>query len=488
MDGIPLALELVASRVRFMDPEMILARYRGSLLSLSSTDPGIIDRHKSLSATFDWSYQLLTKEEKILLKRLSVFSGRFDLEAVEAVCTGGPVPKDYFIDLLFNLVDRSMVNTIRGNDEPMRYRLLEPVKEYAAGLLDPGETNQQKRRHYKFYTGLAEVAYKERFISQESWMNRLQLEHDNLMAALNWAERNSIQQYSRLAGFLAWYWSNSNKYFLARQRLGKLMETKGIKSENRARILAGYLWSLVGMIDKIEISYYFKISSKIISIWERLGNKKEEIIAKTDLAALYYVINNDDTAYKIAMETYHKAKAIGDDGVLLYCMRMVAQGQVNMRNFEEARNTIEVMGKKAAEFQNIAAKFVVHHNLGDCSLMEGKFEEAEREYGEGVRITMQFGYMHYLFTDLAGVAMAVAGMGRYVKALRIMAAVNKASEKAGIMSPELGSMLFWKEMIQLHIKATREKLGEDLTRKYESEGADMELEEVIVYALDFERD
>jgi hypothetical protein len=120
--------------------------------------------------------------------------------------------------------------------------------------------------------------------------------------------------------------------------------------------------------------------------------------------------------------------------------------------------------------------------------MEGKFEEAEREYGEGVRTTMQFGYMHYLFTDLAGVAMAVAGMGRYAKALRIMAAVNKASEKGGVMSPELGPMPFWKEMIQLHIKATREKLGEVLTRKYEAEGAAMDLEGVIEYALDFEKD
>lgn len=102
--------------------------------------------------------------------------------------------------------------------------------------------------------------------------------------------------------------------------------------------------------------------------------------------------------------------------------------------------------------------------------------------------TNQFGDMNYLFTDLTGIAMSVAGMGRYPKALRIIGVVNEAARKAKLMSLEDFPMHFWQELINKHIRGTREKLGEELTLKYESEGKAMDLDETIKYALDFEKD
>jgi len=144
--------------------------------------------------------------------------------------------------------------------------------------------------------------------------------------------------------------------------------------------------------------------------------------------------------------------------------------------------------ESAESLENSFAQFMGHHHLADCAIMEGKFGEAEREYAAGVKVTLKHGDMHYLFTDLTGIAMSVAGQGRHAKALRLMGAINEGCKKNGTMSLEDFQLQFWQELIQEHIVGTRRKLGETLTRKYETEGKDMSLEETINYALDFAKD
>jgi tetratricopeptide (TPR) repeat protein len=383
-------------------------------------------------------------------------------------------------------VDRSIVSTLRDQGKPLRYSLLEPLKQYASGLLDIKETKRIKRKHLDYYIHMAEKAYDNRYTSQEFWMSRLSLEHGNMMAALNWASHNNFTQYACLAGLLGWFWTRSNKIHLAGQILGVLMESGIIRNETKARVQTAYGWSLAGQFD--QYPYLMELGREIPLIWHRLGNKKEEVVARTDLATIYFGVGNDDAGVQTIMETYEMAKDLDDRGVLLYCMGIVSQGLVATRRFEEARSFIKKYLELADELGNVFAKFSGHHNYGDCALMEGKFKEAATEYGEGIKITLQFGDMPYLFTDLAGVAMAVAGMGRHAKALRLISGVNRASKKAGMMSPEYSPLIFWHKQIILHIEGTREKLGEILTRKYEAEGATMELEEVIEYALDFDKD
>ena len=486
VDGIPLAVELVASRIRYLDPGNILERFANRFSDLTSSDPGTTDRHQTMNATIEWSYKLLTDEEKTLFKRMSVFSGGFQLEAVEEVCIDPSIPGEYVIDLIGNLVDHSMILTIRDREQPLRYNLLEPIKHYAARLLGEREGMRTKRRHVKYFIGIAEEAYRERLTLQTYWMSRLALEQDNMMAALNWAEKHHFNLYSKLLGLLAWFWARSNHLLLARQKLGNLINDRRIKNETRARILIGYGWSLASQVEMY--ASLGELLKEAFAIWRRLGNLEEEVILRTDTAALYFGTGNDETAVQTIMETYELAQKLDNRGVLLYCLMYVSMGHVVSRRFDEARRTIVKMLALAEELENIFAQFAGHHNLGDCALMEGKFEEAEQEYGEGIKITMKFRDMHYLYTDLAGVAMAVAGMGRHIKALRLMGGINANAKRAGIMSPEYSQISFWKEQMKLHIEGTREKLGEVRTRKYEAEGAMMELEEVVDYALDFDRD
>ena len=131
LDGIPLAVELVASRIKHMNPQMILERFADRFEQFASSDPGISMRQKTLQATIEWSYNLLTDTEKLLFARLAVFSGGFDIEAAEEVCADEQLPKENILEVLSRLVDRSLIYTPKGTDQSLRYNKLETLRQFS---------------------------------------------------------------------------------------------------------------------------------------------------------------------------------------------------------------------------------------------------------------------------------------------------------------------------------------------------------------------
>jgi len=469
-----------------MDPGTMVERLSDRFSNLVSSEPGTVERHKTLNATIDWSYNLLTIEEKILFKRLGVFSGGFDLIAVEEVCVDRTFPGEYILDLLAGLIDRSMVNTIRNPGQPIRYYLLETIHQYALSLLKDAEENKLRKKHFAYYFNVAEEAYRERLLSQASWMGRLHMEHDNMLAALNWSEHYDLRRFASMAGAIAWFWARSKNYHLGQQILGKIVSMGIAKSATKARILSGYGWTLAGNLD--QYSKLMDYAKQIVSIRHRLGDLNEEAVALAEMALLYFGCGDDENALKNASKAYEMAQINNDPGVLLYCMIAVSQGFVHLKKLDDARSTATKMIVLAEKYNNLNVRFAGHHNLADCAMMEGKFHEAERAYARALEIVIRFGDMHYVFTDLLGMTMAIAGMGRHEKALRLMGAVNEGSRKAGTESLENMRMGFWQELVKQHIVGTRKKMGKELTLKYESEGKAMDLDEAVRYALDFHRD
>jgi predicted ATPase/class 3 adenylate cyclase len=201
LDGVPLAIELAAARIGAMTPSELTRRLDRRFRLLTGGDRVAIERHQTLRATIDWSYDLLTPPERQLLIRLSVFAGGFTIEAAEAVCSGDPIEEDDVLDLLATLVARSLVvATATGPDT--RYRLLETIRQYGEErLAEAGETDTRRARHADYYIEFAGVAY--RGISgpgQKEWGARLASEHDNLLAAM--ALALDTQDVDRAMGLL----------------------------------------------------------------------------------------------------------------------------------------------------------------------------------------------------------------------------------------------------------------------------------------------
>jgi predicted ATPase/DNA-binding SARP family transcriptional activator len=263
VDGLPLALELAAARVRALTPEEIARRIAASFKLLASGDRAVDPRHRTLDAAIDWSFELLDDPERLLLVRLSVFAGGFSIEAVERVCAGDGLERERVLDLLIALVDKSlvlapgMVNTIPslamppaerprtgagspgvvcttpgslgafgaadgaspvrytdGLPEPFggecRYRLLESVRHYGAERLEPAAAAALRERHARVFLELAEAAEPHIFggAAHETWMRRLEAELANLRAAIEWGleDPERVEVALRLGASLHWFW------------------------------------------------------------------------------------------------------------------------------------------------------------------------------------------------------------------------------------------------------------------------------------------
>jgi non-specific serine/threonine protein kinase len=206
LEGIPLAIELAAARVRALTVDQILERLGDRFKLLAYGSRGAPTRQQTLRATLDWSYDLLTEAERALFRRLSAFVGGWTLEAAEAVGSGSP--DDDVLDLLIRLVDKSLV-AAQGQSSEERFRMLEVVREYASERLrESGEKVEVARRHADVFRAMTR-AMSERFVGPEEagWLARLEAEHDNLRAALGWLLENDPERCLATAVDLQGFWS-----------------------------------------------------------------------------------------------------------------------------------------------------------------------------------------------------------------------------------------------------------------------------------------
>jgi predicted ATPase/DNA-binding SARP family transcriptional activator len=210
LDGIPLAIELAAARIRALSVEQIASRLNDRFRLLVSGSATALPRHQTLRACTDWSYDLLTEPERALFRRLSVFAGGWTLDAAEVVCAGNGVEPDAILDLLSALIDKSLVDVEGGKGTEARYRLLETIREYAAQqrLLESGEATESRQRHLEYFLHLAEEGVDGAGATRASRFDRLEAEHDNLRAALEWSleEPSGGQMSLRFVGALWPFW------------------------------------------------------------------------------------------------------------------------------------------------------------------------------------------------------------------------------------------------------------------------------------------
>jgi predicted ATPase/DNA-binding SARP family transcriptional activator len=207
LDGMPLAIELAAARLRTMSVDQLANRLDDRFRLLTSGSRTALPRHKTLRAVVDWSWELLTEAERMVLRRLSVFSGGASLEAAEQVCVGDAVEQEEVLELLSSLAEKSLVLT-EGEGAP-RYRMINTIKEYAADrLAEAGESDLTRQAHVAYFTELAETVEPHlRRAEQLEWLATLRVEHDNIGAAMRGAlAAGEAQAAMRLAAAAGWYW------------------------------------------------------------------------------------------------------------------------------------------------------------------------------------------------------------------------------------------------------------------------------------------
>lgn len=204
LDGIPLAIELAAARIKLFTPEQIAARLDDRFKLLTGGSRTALPRQQTLRALIDWSYQALNETEQRALRRLAVFSGGWTIEGAEAV-----IGEEEALDGLLGLVNKSLVN-LEEQDGQSRYRFLETIRQYAMEkLLDSGEAAEMRNRHFEFILHIAQQAERRMFGAENNeWLDRMEVEHDNLRAAFEWSLAHYPERALDLADAAAGFWTS----------------------------------------------------------------------------------------------------------------------------------------------------------------------------------------------------------------------------------------------------------------------------------------
>jgi predicted ATPase len=280
LDGLPLALELAAARVRVLPPESMLRRLDRRLKLLTGGPLDLPARQQTLRAAIDWSYSLLDEREQRLFASVGVFAGGFTLDAAEAVCGPERGRSDDVFEGLCSLVEKSLLREEEGAEGEPRFSMLETIREYACErLAERGDEEMLRQRHGDHYLTLAEAAYSER---TGDWLVRLVEEHDNLRAALDWLRERSPEQELQLAGALGWFWEERSHFVEGRQRLARLVSGKWEPERYLARAL---VWASVLALyqdDSVELL------QRALEIWRKEGDASETAFTLTELGWAYW--------------------------------------------------------------------------------------------------------------------------------------------------------------------------------------------------------
>ncbi len=404
LEGIPLAIELAAARVSALPPEQIAARLDNSLGLLTGGGRLTAPRHKTLRGVFDWSYELLSEAERKLFGKLSVFAGGWELPAAEVVGTVHEWEREEILDLLSYLVDKSLVLAKLGASGTVRYRLLEPVRQYAAERLDEsGETEPTRCRHAVLFAALAEAAEPELTGSRQTeWLERLDMEHDNFHAVLSWAmEHNDLELAARLAGALWRFWYTRGHVTEGRRWLERALSNPDpVPVSTRAKALRG-----AGVLAYAQADYEQAVSSleASVTLYRELEDKHNLASALGNLGVVINVTGDYERARAAHEESLGLSREVGSRRGIALSVSNLGEVAYLQGDYEAARRYWEEalqLGREARDL-NFGVSL---NNLGDVVTILGDYERAESVFEEAVELFRELGAKYGLAPSLQNLA------------------------------------------------------------------------------------
>jgi predicted ATPase/DNA-binding CsgD family transcriptional regulator len=391
LDGLPLALELASARINVLTVQEILFRLNDRFALLTSGQrTGIEPRHYTLRATIDWSYELLTAEERTLLGRLGVFSAGCTLDTAEEICSGEGISAGDILDLLSALVSKSLVLAETTGSSHSRYRLLETIRQYTLEKLEEeGDIGRIRDRHLNLYLARAEEAMPKQFEAyQQLWLNWLESEHDNLRSALTWAlESRQIELGLRLASALTLFWEIRGYVREGVRWLEQLLaEADGrvsLKVQVDALVYGTFHYMLLG---DAEAATTF--ARKAVDLAEAAPDPDSPILAfaRAGLASAVRTTGDYQTAYDLIEQNLLFYRREGPSFYL--GMGLLAQGEnaVQLGYYDIARERLDESLALAGRDDDVFRTAHTLNILGDLSRLEEKYAEAAETYGRGLEM------------------------------------------------------------------------------------------------------
>jgi predicted ATPase/class 3 adenylate cyclase len=459
LDGLPLAIELAAARVKVLSPEALLERLGHRLPMLSAGARDSPDRQRTLRDTIAWSYELLDEDEQSLFSRLALFMGGFTLAAAEQVC-------DAELDVLSSLVEKSLV---RHDQE--RFRMLETIREFARERLDvSGEIQEIGRRHVEFFLELAGSGGSEAQPETSEWLDRLDPERDNLRAALNLArELGDPRLELRLATSLAGFWEYRG---YLREGLERIQEALDRDPEAPAEI-RGEALRRGGLIAlrQGDRTTARQMAERMSRLCAESGDQRGVAVASTLLG----VIATADGQYGDARIILERARSmheqLGDETGLATATHDLGLLAMDEGDFERARADI-VSGLSFA--RNLDREWRIANSLCDLGFAElggGRLDEARERFQEAHAMAARMGWTENVAYCLVGFSALALAAAELEAAGKLLGQVDRLVEDIHL------TFLTYAERVRTDVEnELRLRLGEDRLEACRADGASLSME------------
>ena len=524
LDGLPLAIELAASRIKLLSPTAMLTRLESSLILLTGGARDLPVRQQTLRGAMDWSYSLLNAAERSLFRRLSVFIGGCTLEAVEAVCdTKADLGLDVF-DGMASMVDKSLAQQLEQSATETRFLILSTIREYALErLAESGEEFATRRAHAAYYVVLAEECGGE-LSTHPEWLERFDLEQHNFREALGFLIRTGDAEWGmRLGSALFHFWETREHFAEGRAFLERLLKLSGsAQPALRARLLfyaaifaiaqgdfasaqklqeeslescrdlhdcrgVAVALNALGVTarDRGDLATACSLFEQCVATWRDLGSSVDTARALSNLANVVRLQGDCARASALYDECQAIFRDAGDNTGVAWTLNYQGDLVRETADFASARSYYE---QSLASFRQLGDGWGIASAIGDLarlSAAQGNYLDAERLYGESLRMFQDLGHKRGIARVLECLAVSAAAQSRPEQALRLAGAaaalrqrisaplipaeharLESKLEPARNMLTNTGSLQMWSEGWEMSIEdAVQDALGSKGTAK-----------------------
>jgi predicted ATPase len=521
LDGLPLAIELAAARIKLLSPQAMLPRLGNRLKLLARGARDLPERQKTLRGTIEWSHDLLDEGEKTLFARLAVFAGGRTLEAIEAVCDPqGELPVDP-LDGISSLLDKSLLRQEKGGrEEEPRLVMLETIHEYAREKLEQsGEAEEVRKLHAEYFLALAEEAGPElKGPRQVEWLEQLETEHDNLRAALSGSlAADEAEPALRLAGALWWFWFVRGHLTDGRRWVeetlakdgGSAMSVRAKALTGAGRLLleqgdpeqatlllaegvtlfreAGHKQGLADSLDNLGIAWAHQgelerstaLFEESLELFQDAGDGWGVAECLNNLALIAGIRNERERETALHGESLKVSRELGDKRGITMSLVNLANTTLNRGDYERAAMLCDeglALGRELGD-KSLTAELL--GNLGLTMLFQGDSERATKLFEESLIVVQELGDRYHLYADLMCLASAAAAERKSVRSARLFGAARGIRESTGIALLDLEHRLLYERFLAI----SRSQLEEEAWEAASELGRSMTVEEAIAYAL-----
>jgi predicted ATPase/DNA-binding CsgD family transcriptional regulator len=487
LDGLPLAIELAAARVKVLAIDQIAVRLDDRFNLLSLGERIAPDRHQTLRAMIDWSYGLLEQSEKTLFRRLAVFAGGWTLEAAQAVCGSDDLGPQVVLDVLTRLIDKSLVQ-VRKCDGETRCSMLETIRHYASEkLLEANELEGIRRRHLDCFVKLAEESEPQlQGPEQARWIERLDTENGNLRAALEWSLTDGdVKAGLRLAVGLGQYWFMRGHLFgEGREWLEKILSRPEAQEQKAARARA--------FLSLGTLTYFQGDHGAAHSAYENSLTLNQELRNKDGIAeSLYYLadvaaIQGDGVAARALYAAARSAseenlaglRAQGDQWNIARTLNFLGELTRTEGNYLAARSLYEESLAIRRELGDQRGTAVSLINLGFVAHYQGDYRQAARVFAESLALFQKHGGRRGIVDCIAGLAGVAGAEGQSERAAQLFGAVEALREVIRTYVTHADQIEYDRNVAAVHAQLD----AATFTRAW-AEGRTLTMEEAVDFAL-----